>query len=288
MTSKKLMARAIAAMAVATVSQSGHAVPFYVSSLEGQTLTSFGAEIANFERPSSQYETFWNFCQPYNCYGYGVANLSPQSRYTGSMSLNEPGSVFAHQANANNFPYVSTKVRSFPLSQTRQTGKAVFEYSSTGASLASVPNNTAVGIVYSEYVQAYSFPSQTGNLVFDVTSVFDASSVPAGYIAKVATIIQANIYASWFSEQGEPAFLDGIVYKNEFDGAGALNVALPLGYSSYPTIGAAPYLQYSISFQQRITIMQAIPEPGTYGLFLAGLALVAVRMRRKVSADSPA
>lgn len=133
----------------------------------------------------------------------------------------------------------------------------------------------------SESWSVYSFPNQTGNQQLKFLTTFDESLIPPGYVAHVSTVVEARIYAEWFTDEGKPAFLNKSVLSETVIGGGELDIYLPLGYAAYPEIGDTSYATYSIQALHQITFAQAVPEPETYALFLAGLGLVGFTARHR-------
>ena len=260
------------------------AAPVYSFSMEAPGLYYASTNMFVHSRPTSEISNFWSFCQPYNCYGYGMPNVEPRKYLSTGTRFDEPGSVLAQQLNLafNGYIDVAVGADAAAPGNLNEIGKYVYNFSSDPSKLLSISADEAIGIAFIDYVGLYVLPNREGVNSIRISGIYDQTSAPYGYISNVSTEVVVSFYANWLDEQGQPDYISQEVYRNAFNGTSDILLELPRNLNDFPSASRAAYGSYNIAVLNKFTFAREVPEPSTVFLISLGLLLIGASLKGRL------
>lgn len=216
---------------------------------QNAVVSSIGA--SSFYRTTEYAPVFWDFCQPYSCYGSNVPGLSNRGSFGGSGG--ESG-IYMLELNVNGNDYPGTLLtRSFPA--TASSGNTLLysvEVTGRADKLASTPGGLSSGFELSQYFSDYAQPGANGTITYSFAQLGGGITVPQGWTAMTETMLDVSISSSWTDSQGRQTFLKIPVLSKVYKGKFTDKVVLSRRLEDYSALKGA-YGTYSVYVSHRVT-----------------------------------
>ena len=278
--------RALLILLLAVFSFPALAIPFYSAILEGKGITFAQTTSRSFYRNASDFANFWDFCQPYNCYGTGQGDVQPLLVTTDGVNFNDAGGIYAHDLNTSQNGIVDLTMDATPSSSYYTDGKYTNKFSTSSSQLATIPTNLSFGLMTQDTIAAYAYPGMLSTRSYTVSNIFDPLAAPYGYKSLAETEIYVSFYSSWVEDDGTSNHLSQTVFHETLNMPdNFLAFSLPENLNDYNVGANATYGTYSISVINKIALVAtAVPEPPGILLFMIGLVpLIAFTWKKRAS-----
>lgn len=249
----------------------------------GQYLDYIQHEGFSFMRPADAFNTFWDFCEPYNCYGYETPGVEQYMSFGTSGSLSDSLLSAEYTVSLNALP-VDLYTRTFPASDANgQVSRYIYDWSSDPSFFENYPVDKSFGFQMTDRYYDYAFSNWTGTTTYTYSGLFDPSDIPAGYDVRIETLIDVIFSSSWINDEGRPVYFSESIYSNVFTDSFSESIVLDRSLQNYPGLGSDGG-SYDIWVTNRFTFVEsaaAVPIPPALPLLASGLiALWRVGRRR--------
>lgn len=263
--------------------------------IEGDDVYYMHQSAETYHADAERYETFWRCSESlYNCAGQYNSEVVARSGYSGSLHLDDPGSVYGAEVNLGFVGMVSANIQAYPAQSPHQgRGAVLFDFLSTRDSLTldpyggAFPNDRALGYRVQNIIPEFVLRGDDGVRSYKISSSLDASMVPVGYSAYLSSRIFASIYDTFTDSEGMPTIVRQTILDETYEGDFLRDLSISRNLDDFFPGSQREYAYYSLMVETRFAFVPtylvsgttAVPEPGTLLLCLFGVAGLAMGFR---------
>lgn len=250
---------------------------------------------ATFDGAPSRFDDFWSFCDlpQSSCYGYNDPEIQPRASYSMGWVVSEPSYVSGLNLNTQNLGLVDPEFFAYPAASSADVGAIRYQFDSSPDLLTTdqygspLPEGRTLGFRMWHSLQGYyTLPDLAGSSRFTISSDFDESMVPFGFVARQETEIFVGTYSSWFAADGTPQWSSIALLNEVYEGDFTREFSLSKNLFDFFPQSLGPYGIHSVYVDSRLTFARlpetlAVPEPTSTALLALALGALVVARNSK-------